>query len=142
MTDATLGIGSKAAYETTLGASPLAFTDVPECLDIPDLTQAREFLDATNQDSGDTKEYIAGLNDVQEFELSANYLPQDSAQKRILDFYNDRQARYWEVRETTTSPVVTWRGLAVVSSFAPSMPVQGKKVLKFKLRWTGPLTRI
>src|SRR6185369_17059244 len=117
MTQATLGIGTKVAYETTIGASPLAFTDVPEVLDVPDLPFTRVFWDATNQDSGDSKEYIAGLNDAQEMEISANYLPQNSAQKAILGFFNDRLARKWEIRETTTSPVVTYTGLAIVAAY-------------------------
>lgn len=141
MTDAALGIGTKVSYETVIGASPVAFTVVPEALDIPDLPFTREFLDATNQDSGDSKEYISGLNDSQEIEIQANYLANNSAQTAIFGFFNDRRARLWRITETTESPAITYEGLALVSSYSPNMPVQNKKLLKFKLRFTGVITR-
>lgn len=143
MTEARLGIGTKVAYETTIGASPLAFTDVKEVLDVPPLNFSREFVEATNQDSeGETREYIGGLIDAEEITIQANYLANDPTHRAIYDMFRAKTARMWQVRETTESPVVIWQGLAVVSSYGPGMPVADKKVLEFKLRRTGNWERL
>lgn len=143
MTDAVLGIGTKLEYETTIGASPLAFTTVPEVLDIPALAFTREFVEATNQDSpGETREYIGGLIDAEEITIQANYLPNNAIQQAVYDQFRSKTARVWQVRETTASPEIIWRGEAIVSSYSPNMPVGDKKVLEFNLRRTGNWVRI
>lgn len=140
MTQATLGIGSKLAYETVPGASPLAFTEVGEVLDIA-LPHTRAFEDVTNQDSGQNHEYIAALLDAEVVEMEANYLPQSSAQADIYAMFLAGTARKWRVRETTTSPEVTWTFDAIVASFSPQLPVQTAKRLQFSLRRTGETVR-
>jgi hypothetical protein len=50
-TGADLGIGTKLAYETVPGASPLAWTEVPQVGDFPELGTTTEFVETTNQDS-------------------------------------------------------------------------------------------
>lgn len=142
MTEATLGIGTLLEYETTIGASPIAFTTVSEVLDIPELPHTREFVEATNQSSlNQTREYIAGLIDAEEFTVQCNYLPQDNTQEAIWAMFNAGNARSWRVREATTSPEVTWTFDAIVAAFNPAFPVGDKKVLSITLRRTGPTIR-
>ena len=142
MTEATLGIGTFLEYETVPGASPLAFTKVSEVLDLPELPHTREFVEATNQDSlNQTREYIAGLIDAEEFTVPCNYLPQNATHAAIWAMFNAGTARKWRVRESTTSPEITWEFDAIVASFNPAFPVGDKKALAVTLRRTGPTTR-
>lgn len=142
MTDAALGIGTFLEYETVPGASPLAFTTVSEVLDIPEVPHTREFVEATNQSSaGYSREYIAGLIDAEEFTVPCNYLPQDASQAAIWAMFNAGTARKWRLRESTTSPQVTWTFDAIVAAFNPAFPVGDKKALNVTLRRTGPTTR-
>lgn len=142
MTDATLGIGTVLEYETTIGASPVAYTTLAEVLDIPSLTHTREFVEATNQDSvGNFREYIAGLIDAEEVTFECNYLPQNATHAAVWQQFLDGTARSWRVREATTSPEVTWTFDAIVAAFAPSMPVGEKKMLSITLRRTGQTVR-
>lgn len=139
---ASLGIGTLVSYETTPGASPLAFTHVAEVLDIPPIVQSVEFVEATNQDSEDrTREYIPGLVDVEEIAFQANYLPQNSGHAAILAMPKAGLKRRWRVVESTASPAITYDFEAFVSSASVSMPVAEKKLLEFSLRVTGPITR-
>lgn len=142
VTDATLGIGTKLEFETAIGASPIAFTTLSEVLDIPELPHTREFVEATNQDSlNQTREYIAGLIDAEEFTVQCNYIPDDATQQAAWALFNAGNARLWRVREATASPEVTWTFLAIVASFNPAFPVGDKKVVSITLRRTGPTTR-
>ena len=142
MTSASLGIGTFLEYETTPGASPIAFTRLAEVGDIPALPHTREFVEATNQDSlNQTREYIAGLIDAEEFTVECNYLPQNATHAAVWAMFNAGTARVWRVREANTSPEVTWTFDAIVAAFNPSMPIGDKKMLSVTLRRTGPTTR-
>ena len=143
MTQASLGIGTKLEYETTVGASPIAYTVLSEVLDIPELPHTREFVEATNQDSlNQTREYIAGLIDAEEFTVQCNYIPGDASQNAVWAMFNAGDARLWRVREATASPEETWTFLAIVAAYNPAFPVGDKKVLSVTLRRTGPTTRV
>jgi len=139
-TGADLGIGTKLAFETTIGASPVAFTEVPQVLDIPDLTESREFVETTNQDSENRRrEYIGGLVDVEEITLPMNYLPLDANQNSLRAMLNETTPRWWRLRETTVSPEKVQYFQAFVSMHAVSYPVADKKQRQITLRRTGPV---
>lgn len=142
MTQAALGIGTKLEFETTIGASPIAYTVLAEVLDIPELPHTREFVEATNQDSlNQTREYIAGLIDAEEFTVQCNQIAQDATQAAVWAMFNTGAARSWRVREATESPEITWTFDAIVAAFNPSFPLGDKKVLSITLRRTGPTAR-
>lgn len=141
MTDATLGIGTKFRIETVPGASPLAFTEIPEVLDIPELTESAEFVEATNQDSANfTREYIPGLIDAEEFTIEMNYLPASTAQTLLRTRQRERVKFIAQIVETTASPEVTWQFECYISAHSVSAPVAGKKIRSVTVRRTGPVT--
>lgn len=137
MTKATLGIGTILEYETVPGASPVAYTKVDEVGDIPPLPNTREFVEATNQDSGSSKEYIAGLIDAEQFSIEANMIIGNVSQDAVYTMFVAGTARKWRVRVSNQSPSLTLTFNAIVAAWTPSMPVQGKKNLAFTLRRTG-----
>lgn len=143
-TGASLGIGTKIEYEATPGASPAVFTNVPQVLDLPELNQPREVVEVTNQDStGFTREYIPGLIDPGEFTFECNYLPNDAAQTALYTFKQaaDGGKRIFRIRETTSSPEITWEFEAFVLDYAVAAPVADRRTLSVTLRITGPVTR-
>lgn len=142
-TSAKLGIGTKVEYETTPGASPVAFTNFPQVMDVEYPEQLRESVETTNQDStGFTREFIAGLIDPGEFTFEANYLPNDAAQQAIRDAQqaSDAGRRQWRIRETTSSPEITATFTAEILAFTPSAPVDDKRMVSVTLRVSGPVT--
>lgn len=140
-TKATLGIGTILEYETVPGASPIAYTKVDEVLDVPPLANTREFVEATNQDSTSyTKEYIAGLIDAEQFSVDANYIAGNASQQAVLTMFQAGTKRKWRVRPSG-SPAEVFTFDAIVAAWTPSFPVQGKKLLSFTLRRTGPTVR-
>ncbi len=139
-TGAQLGIGTKLAFETTIGASPIAFTEVPQVLDLPDLVESREFVETTNQDSEQMRrEYIGGLIDVEEVTIPMNYLPLDTVQNSLRGFLQETTPRWWRLRETTISPEKVQYFQAFVSMHSWSAPVADKKQRQITLRRTGPV---
>lgn len=139
-TGARLGIGTKLAYETTLGASPIAFTEIPQVGDFPDIAETREFVETTNQDSlAKRREYIGGLVDVEEVEFEMNYLPQDAAQEALRAMLTETEPRWFRWRETQSSPQVVQYVQAFVSAHAVGRPLGDKMMRKITLRMTGPI---
>ena len=111
-------------------------------LDIPEVPHTREFVEATNQQSANGyREYIAGLKDAEEFTVPCNYIPGDTSQEAVWDMYELGTARYWRLRETTTSPEATMTFLAIVAGVSYAYPVADKKVMNVTLRRTGPSVR-
>lgn len=141
-TGALLGIGTKLAYETTVGASPVAFTEVEQVLDFPEVSETREFVETTNQDSTNSRrEYIGGLIDVEELTIEMNSLdsvngPGQANLKAMLD---ETTPRWWRIRETTVSPVKVYYVQAFVSKHGITRPLGDKKVRTITLRLTGPI---
>ena len=143
-TGAKLGIGTKIEYETTPGASPVAFTNVPQVLDVPALNRPRESVETTNQDSLNfTREYIPGLQEPPEFTFECNYLPNNADQIALDTMFNqaDGGRRQFRIRETTSSPEVTWTFEAFVVNFAPQAPIADRRTVEITIRITGPITR-
>ena len=141
MTQATLGIGTKIRIETTPGASPLAFTEIPEVGDIPPLPHTREFVEATNQDSGNSREYIGGLIDAEEFTFECNYLPQNAVQDLLWARFKSGVAQEFEIEETTTSPAVELRFTGIIAAVSYAYPVADKKTMSVTIRRTGETLR-
>lgn len=139
-TGARLGIGTKLAYETVLGASPVAFTEIPQVGDFPEISETREFVETTNQDSLEKRrEYIGGLVDVEEVEFEMNYLPQDAAQEALRAMLNETEPRWFRWRETQSSPNVVQYVQAFISKHSVTRPLGDKMMRKIVLRMTGPI---
>lgn len=139
-TGANLGIGTKLAFETTIGASPVAFTEVPQVGDFPEISETREFVETTNQDSAARRrEYIGGLVDVEEVDFTMNYLPNDATQESLRAMLNETSPRWWRWRETQTSPEKVQYVQAFISKHSVTRPLGDKMTRMITLRLTGPI---
>lgn len=139
-TGADLGIGTQLAYETVIGASPVAFTDVPQVLDFPELGKSREFVETTNQDSADrTREYIPGLSDVEEIPFEMNYLANNAPQDALETMQDETQNRIWRITLEGVSPDVVRYVRAFVSKHTFDGPLADVRKRRVTLRLTGPI---
>lgn len=139
-TGAQLGIGTKLAFETVIGASPVAFSNVPQVLDFPELSQSREFVETTNQDSQDfTREYIGGLIDVEEVPFEMNYVPGNTIQDSLEDMVRETSPRIWRVTLENASPDVVKFVRAFVSKHSFDGPLADVRKRRITLRLTGPV---
>lgn len=140
-TGARLGIGTKLAYETSPVQSPPVFTEVEQVGDFPEISETREFVETTNQDSLDKRrEYIGGLIDVEEVEFEMNYVPTASGQAALRAQLNEVEPRVWRWRETQSSPEVVQYVHAFLSKHSVTRGLGDKMVRKITLRMTGPIT--
>lgn len=141
-TGARLGIGTKLAYETVIGASPRAYTEVEQVGDFPEISETREFVETTNQDSEQKRrEYIGGLVDVEEVEFEMNKLgaTDGPGQQNLRAMLNETTPRLWRWRETESSPETTQWVYAYLSKHSVTRPLGDKMVRKITLRMTGPI---
>lgn len=149
-TKAQLGIGTLLQYGDN-AASPESFTTLAEVVgDIP-LAVTREFLDVTNQDSpNQSREYIAGLNDVDEFSIECNLAGNGGtgdaghhpSHDAALALQEAGGARTWRVLETLVGGGTReWRFEAIVSGYSLNFPVAGQKTISFTFRISGGVTR-
>lgn len=141
-TGAMLGIGTKLAYETTIGASPVAFTEVEQVGDFPEISETREFVETTNQDSlQKRREYIGGLVDVEEVSFEMNKLEtvDGPGQQNLRAMLQEVSPRWWRWRETTISPEKVQYVQAFLSKHSVTRPLGDKKVRTITLRMTGPI---
>jgi len=106
---------------------------------VPSVTAPVDFIDATNQDSGDAKEYIPGLKDVEELTVEMNYI-NTTNQNRLKTMFDARTTCNWRIRLTNVSPVVTLSFDGFLSSHGITSPVQDKRVRTIVLRRTGDVT--
>ena len=141
MTAAELGIGTLLQYGDN-AASPEVFTTLSEALDIT-VSVAREFLDVTNQDSpNESREYIGGLSDVDEFTVECNFLPSSVAQSAVLAMQESGAARTWRLFESLTGGGNReWRFEAIVAGYSINFPVAAQKTISITFRITGGVIR-
>lgn len=147
-TKAQLGIGTLLQYGDN-AASPETFTTLAEALDIT-VSVAREFLDVTNQDSpNESREYIGGLSDVDEFTVECNLsdggsgdAEHDPSHDAALAMQEAGGASTWRIWETLTSGANReWRFEAIIGGYSVNFPVAGQKTVSFTFRITGGITR-
>lgn len=81
MSQAKLGVG--AVFSRGNGASPEVFFAIPEVRNIPDIATMADDVEVTNLDST-AREYIAGLQDGQQFVITMNYIPTDTQHAALL----------------------------------------------------------
>jgi len=71
MTSAVLGAGT--LFKLGDSASPIVYTTIGEVVNIGPIGSTAELVEVTNMDSGNDKEYIAGLQDGDEVEIEFNW---------------------------------------------------------------------
>jgi hypothetical protein len=117
------------------------FTKIGQLSDTNFATGSAQFLDATNYDSG-RKEYIAGLDDVQDMTIQFQRVVDDEGQNQVRDacFANPRTTLYFKGTTgqgevmTFTSECGGWQ----VTGGANSVEMGQVTVRPRDIVWKGP----
>lgn len=138
MTGARIGYGVK--FSRGDGASPEQFVEVAEVFDVSPPSMTKDQVEATNTDSvGGFREFIPGLKDGGECQITMNFLPNNVTQNNttgglLHDFLNQTTGRNYRI-SFPGSPVQTWTFNATVISYQPSAPMDDRMtcVVGFKV---------
>jgi len=127
------------------GGTPETFTGVAEVHDINGPGISLDMIERTHHLSPEaTKEYIAGLKDLDQISFEVGFLPTEPTHSLTTGFLSD-----WKNRTLRTYRLVfpdaaatTWEMKGFVSGFAVKGPVQGLLAADVTIRLTGQLTEI
>ena len=102
-----------------------------------------ETLEVTSHDSGVWREFIGGLRDGGEIKLDINYDPagathKDAAGGLLADLKNGTANAY--ALRFSDAATTTWTFNALVTSFEPKAPMDGKLSASTNLKITGTAT--
>ena len=122
------------------GASPQVFTTLPETFSISGLGKTNELIDVTNLDSGNTREFIAGLADGEEITIEANYLPDDTEQVAARALVDNGTNRNVQVIATNGANIETFDFLATFLSWVINPAVDDKNTLTITVKISGDIT--
>lgn len=116
MTVAVIGYNSKLAIYNGSG-----FDDVAEVVSLTPPQFSRDAVDATHMQSPSRfREYVAGLMDAGEVQIEINYIP--SLTHVIMTAMTAGVGQF----QITHPSGIMMRFYAVVTSFAPSLPIDDK----------------
>lgn len=132
---AQLGLGLQFKLETT--ASPQAFTLIGEVKNVSGFGKKRPLVEATHYQST-IKEWIGGIPDGVEFNVVANYIPDNVGQLAMIAAV-DQAAKPAQLIEPATMDSGTWDLDALVTGFELSPPLDGVFTATWTVKITGSL---
>lgn len=141
MSNATLGIGSLLALETSAGSGSFAVIAEVKSISGPD--EKRAIVDVTNHSSANqTREYINGLRDTGSLKFQVNYLPGDTTQNGTTGIYaqflNGTKWNYKLTLPDTRVTVITFSAICI--SHSKMFPIDKEFSADIELKLTGPVT--
>lgn len=140
-TAARLGYGT--LFRRGDGGSPEVFTTILEVIEISDFGAERELVEVTSHDSPNSfREYILGLKDGSEFNVTANYVPSHSTHSPttgvIADFDNSSTKNYQLV--FPTNPTETAQAALLCMAWTIAPPIDSQMTLNLTFKVTGNIT--
>ncbi|MEV0843609.1 phage tail tube protein [Actinocatenispora sera] len=119
------------------GASPEVFTAIAGITEISGPGISRNSVEVTAHDSPDGyQEYVPGLKDPGEVELTVNYDP--SKHDTFLADYDSDEVHSYKI--TWPGSGATWAFSGFLNNFEPDAPVDDKLSAKIKFQVTGKVT--
>jgi len=123
-------------------ASPEAYTDVPEVIEISGFGQSNELVDATHFGSDGVREYINGLSDGAEFSLTCHRLPDNAVQSNMInDVGNRSRVNYQIVEADGRGNSETFQFLAVAMGWNVGPQVDDRNTIVFNFKISGDITK-
>lgn len=136
----TLATISNFKLQLGNAASPEVFADIEEVLAVTGFGKSNNLLDVTNFDSpAGTMEYIAGLADGAEMNISANYV--NGTQQLALKSAVDAQAtRNFRIVNSNQSPAEQFSFAAVCKDWNIEPSATDQNQISYVLKITGDIT--
>jgi len=128
MPDGQIGVGTLLKGQD--GGTPGVYSTIAEVAEIGPPELATADVKVTHHESPDaTEEYIPGLKEGGDLELTVNYLPNhathSAAGSGLLNLWKTRAVRNWQLVFPTT-PTRTWTLSGYVKKFKPGTPMDDK----------------
>ena len=121
------------------------FTKVAEIIDIGGPSMSRDAIEVTSQDSANGwREYIPGLKDAGEVNVSANWIPASGTHDGstgVLSKFVDDDLHNWQIITASDGTVsLTIAFSAIVTSLNVDLPLEEQAKMDFTLKITGKPT--
>ena len=131
----TVHISNEDADVTAEGSA--TFAQVGEVADVGEPSGEASDIDVTSL-SSTAMEYLSGLPDNGNIQITGNFLPADTGQLELITAMDAQEARWLKI---TWSSGANWSIKALVKKYAPSAAVNGKVPFTATFRTTGAWTR-
>lgn len=138
---------AKAAYGNIVlsigdGASPEVFTTVAGVKSIDGPNTELAFIESTDFDSsGGFREYIAGLKDPGQLQMTLHFDPGSTGHISLLTKHDAGTLHNFKLQLLSGSPGKKWSFAAYVASVGPRLEVDGLIEAQVTLRITGSINR-
>lgn len=137
-TQARIGLGTEFHLEATSGGT---LTALGEILSVTTPSITVEEVEATHMGSTDGfREYISGLKDGGEGEITMNYVPGSATDTLITTALTDGEARGYKI--VVPDGAFGWEvtGDLIVRSYSKDIPIDGRMTATMGVRFTGSPT--
>lgn len=136
---------AKLGYQTFLQRedpnNPGTFNNVIEILDIKGPGSKVDAKDATSMSSASgVREYIAGLEDPGQVQVTVNWVPGDVQHAGILSDKSNKTTRNWRIAFPAGFSKSNFAFAGFVIDFSPSYPIDDKIQAQLTIQITGPST--
>lgn len=124
------------------GTAPYTYTLISEVGAITGPAFTATVIDVTNMESAGWKESIAGMRTGGQLSFEINWIPEDpthSYATGLLHYFADGLTTPLQLVIPTASPV-TWDFMAIIKTFTPDFPLDGKLAVKIDCEITGTPT--
>lgn len=125
-------------------ASPEVFTTIAEVRSISGLGKTNDLIDVTNFDSGNTREFIAGLADGSEVTFDSNFIMDNAQQEAVRTSVDNGSTDNYQlvVTNPTTSPinVETFAFAAVAITWTINPSFDDANTMSFTIKISGNIT--
>lgn len=122
------------------GGGPEVFTSVGEVYSLSGLGKTNDLIEATNFDSGSSREYIAGLADGQEITVECNYLPNNTEQTALISDVDAGVNRNIQIVLTDGVTPKTFDLTVTCLSWVINPAVDDRNTISFGLKISGDIT--
>lgn len=119
--------------------SPQTFTRVCTVFGISEFGESNELVEATTFCSGGNREYIGGLADGDEFSVECNYEQGNTDILAMIADVKAKATRRFQIVAEHSSPSEVFGFAAVCMSWKLGPSIDGKNVISFGLKISGPV---
>lgn len=121
--------------------SPETFTAVEEVIDLPEIGETNELVEATHFASGGSKEYISGLSDGNEITIRCNMLNTGNTQQLALrTAIKAKATRNFEVDLTDGTNSETYAFALTLLSWSVGPVIDDRNTIDFTGKISGAIT--
>jgi predicted secreted protein len=130
--------GTQLEFSTTSGGT---YTAVAEIDEVSRSGAKRDTSDASNMESGDTKEFIGLMRDEGDADFGGNWLPQDATQQALQAQYTAGALTYFKIVLPSPQGSLSFAGIVVQPCFMPKLDLKSQAKFTCKIKISGDVTQ-